>query len=138
MNKIRFTSDELNIHFNEWLNAWNEHNLDKVMNLIHEDIVFENWSGGSVSGKNSLKKLWTPWFINHEHFKFIKEDTFFDEKEQRMLFMWRLIWPSQQKASNGEKEIRRGVDVLYFENKKIIKKLTYTKTTVQLESVRNI
>jgi len=120
--------------FKVWLMAWNEHNLDGVMEIIHEDILFENWNGAIVSGKSSLIKSWDPWFINHGNFKFIEEDIFIDEQEQKMLFKWRLEWPSSEKYYKGKKEVRRGVDLLYFLDGKIYKKYTYSKTTIQIDS----
>lgn len=121
--------------FNEWLFAWNEHNLDGVMNLFHEDIVFENWTGAKIVGKELLRKAWTPWFINHENFRFEVEGLFFDENEQKMLFMWRLEWPSRLTKFKGKDEIRRGVDVLHFKEGKLIQKHTYSKTTIQIEGL---
>lgn len=123
------------LNFKDWLIAWNEHNLNEVMKLLHEDIVFENWTGDTVVGKKLLHKVWIPWFLNHGNFKFIEEDLFFDEKEQKMLFMWRLEWPSLISTSKGKHEIRRGVDILYFKDGKIIKKLTYSKTTIQIDEI---
>lgn len=121
--------------FNDWLIAWNEHNLDGVMNLFHEDIVFENWTGAKIVGKELLRKAWTPWFINHENFRFEVEGLFFDENEQKMVFMWRLEWPSRLTKYKGKNEIRRGVDVLHFKDGKLIQKHTYSKTTLQIEGL---
>ena len=28
--------------------AWNAHDLDGVMDLFHEGVVFENWTGGTA------------------------------------------------------------------------------------------
>lgn len=130
---MNLSKNEILPLFNDWLIAWNEHDLDGVMKLMHQDIVFENWTGVKIEGKNTLRRSWTPWFLNHGNFKFIQEDLFFDENEQKMLFMWRLEWPSAFKPFMGKQEIRRGVDVLYFMDGKIIQKLTYSKTTVQIE-----
>ncbi len=132
---MNLSKDEVVFLFKEWLNKWNEHNLDGVMNLLHEDIVFENWTGARITGKNLLRKSWTPWFVNHGNFKFFEEDLFFDEADQKMLFMWRLEWPSQLLLYKGKQEIRRGVDVLHFTEGKIIKKYTYSKTTIQIEGL---
>jgi len=121
--------------FNEWLFAWNEHDLDGVMNLFHEDIVFVNWTGAKIVGKKLLRKAWTPWFINHGNFRFEVEGLFFDENEQKMVFMWRLEWPSRLTKYIGKHEIRRGVDVLHFKDGKLIQKSTYSKTTLQIEGL---
>ena len=120
--------------FNSWLDAWNEHDLEGVMEFIHEDIVFENWNGVVVSGKSALQKAWLPWFIHHGNFKFINEDIFFDELNQKMTFLWRLEWPSVEKFYRGKQEVRRGADILYFLDDKIVKKYTYSKTNLQIDS----
>jgi SnoaL-like domain len=122
--------------FKVWLTAWDEHNLDGVMELLHEDIVFENWTGAAIIGKSVLRKSWAHWFSNHGNFRFIEEDIFFDEQEQKLLFRWRLEWPSLEKNFKGKPEIRRGVDVLHFLDGKIYKKYTYSKTTIQIDSMR--
>lgn len=132
---MNFSKEEIILLFKEWLIAWNEHNLEGVMKLLHEDIIFENWTGETIVGKNLLKKFWTPWFLNHGNFKFISEDIFFDENEQKMLFMWRLEWPSRLILYKGKQEIRRGVDVLHFRDGKLFQKHTYSKTTILIEGL---
>ena len=97
-----------------WLIAWNDHNLEGVMGLIHDDIVFENWTGSTVIGKNNLHRLWIPWFLNHGNFRFIEEDIFIDVQKQKVLFSWILHWPSLERYYKGKPEIRRGVDILHF------------------------
>jgi hypothetical protein len=135
---VNLSRNEIFALFSEWLISWNEHDLDGVMKLLHEKIVFENWTGAKIEGKNTLRRSWTPWFLNHGNFKFIQEDLFFDENEQKMIFMWRLEWPSTLKPFAGKQEIRRGVDVLYFFDGKIIQKHTYSKTTVQIEGSQKL
>lgn len=130
---MNLTTPEIKLIFKEWLIAWNEHDLEGVMNLFHEDIVFENWTGVKIAGKKLLQQAWTPWFLNHGNFKFIEEDVFFDEKEQKMLFMWKLEWPSLIKPYLGKSEVRRGVDVLHFKDGKIIQKHSYSKTTIRID-----
>ena len=127
---MTFSKSELIPIFKEWLKAWNEHNLEDVMNLMHEDVVFENWNGSKIKGKKLVYRSWAFWFKDHGNFNFIEEELFFDEETQKMLFMWKLEWPSQQKEFKGKPEIRRGVDVMHFQDRKIIKKYTYSKTTI--------
>lgn len=116
-----------------WLQAWNSHNLDGVMGLIHEDIIFENWTGEIISGKKSLHRSWLPWFLHHGNFTFRLEDILVDEQEQKAIFSWRLDWPSLEKKYKGKTESRRGVDVLHFLDGKIHKKCSYSKTTIVIE-----
>lgn len=129
---MTYSKPEIETLIKEWLKNWNEHNLDEVMNFIHDDIIFENWTGAKIQGKSLLKKAWTPWFKNHGNFKFTDEDIFFDEKDQKMLLMWQLEWPSQKDQFN-KTEIRRGVDIMYFLDKKIFRKYSYSKTTVLID-----
>ena len=127
---------ELRNIFAEWNSAWNKHDLDTVMDLFHEDILFDNWTGGTAKGKAALKDAWTGWFKSHGNFKFTDEDVFIDETEQKILYRWILEWPSMERGEKGKVERRRGVDVLHFKDSKIIKKLTYSKTTIEIDGIQ--
>ncbi len=132
------TRNEISAAFAKWGAAWNEHDLDGVMDLFHHDIYFENWTGGWARGKENLRQAWTPWFANHGGFTFTDEETFIDEVEQKMLYRWQLDSPSFEKGHEDKHEARRGIDVLHFKDCKIIQKLTYSKTTIEIggEQVR--
>jgi ketosteroid isomerase-like protein len=130
------TREEIKNALKEWNLSWDNHDLEGVLKLMHDEVLFENWTGGEVSGKEALKKAWASWFTNHGGFRFIEEETFIDEKEQKVLFRWQLVWPSLERGYEGKPEKRRGVDVLHFQDGKIIKKLTYSKTTVEIEGER--
>ena len=119
-----------------WNLAWDNHDLDDVMELFHEDVLFENWTGGQAKGKENLRKAWAPWFENHGGFRFIEEETFIDADQQKALYRWQLEWPSLEKGFEGRPEKRRGVDVLHFRDGKIIQKLTYSKTTIEIDGQR--
>ena len=120
----------------KWNQAWDRHDLEGVMQLFHEDVLFENWTGAKIRGRDSLEKAWAPWFESHGGFRFTEEDTFIDEAEQKVLYRWQLDWPSMEKGFEGRPESRRGVDVLHFKDGKIIKKLTYSKTTLEIDGQR--
>lgn len=119
-----------------WNDAWNEHDLDRVMELLHDDVEFDNWTGGRVKGKEALRQAWAPWFREHGGFHFTEEDIFVDEKAEKVLFRWLLDWPSAEKGHEGESEQRRGVDVLQLRHGLIIQKLTYSKTTLEIAGKR--
>ena len=128
--------DEIQKALAKWNRAWDEHDLEGVMGLFHKDILFENWTGGRVQGKEALRKAWEPWFQKHGGFRFIGEDTFIDEGEQKVLYQWTLEWPSTEKGYQGQVEKRRGLDVMHFKNGKIIRKSTYSKTTLEIGGKR--
>ena len=120
----------------EWNRAWDHHDLEGVMALFHDDVYFENWTGGYAKGKENLRNAWSDWFQNHGDFRFTEEETFVDEGEQKALYRWTLEWPSLEKGFDGKAERRRGVDVLHFKDGKIIQKLTYSKTVLEIEGQR--
>jgi hypothetical protein len=131
---MHLSRSEILHRFDSWLNSWNEHDLEGVMDFLHENIFFENWNETSVCGKVLLKKSWERWFENHGNFKFSTEDLFIDEQEQKIAFSWKLEWPSLEKNYFGQPEIRRGMDILHLENGKIKTKITYSKTVFQIDN----
>ncbi|MGN6196988.1 MAG: nuclear transport factor 2 family protein [Ginsengibacter sp.] len=131
---MRLSRSEIINQFDVWLKSWNEHDLEGVIDFMHENILFENWNGSSVSGKELLKKIWERWFENHGNFKFTTEDLFIDEQKQKIAFSWTLEWPSLEKKYLGRPEMRRGMDILHLENGKIKTKITYSKTVLQINN----
>ncbi len=87
-------------------------------------------------GKEALRIAWKLWFENHGGFRFTEEETFVDEKEQKVPYRWLPEWPSFEKGYEGRLEKRRCADVFHFQDGKIIKKLTYSKTTIEIDGER--
>ena len=119
-----------------WNEAWNAHDLDAIMELFHDDVLFENWTGGVARGKVALREAWEPWFAQDSSFRFTDEDLFVDEASQRALYRWQLDWPSHEPGYVGKAETRRGVDALTFRDGLIVEKLTYSKTTLEIDGER--
>jgi len=120
----------------KWNQAWDRYDLEGVMQLFHDEVIFENWTGARVQGKKKLLAAWMPWFENHGGFRFTEEETFIDVSQQKALYRWRLDWPSAESGLEGKAETRRGVDVLHFKDGKIIQKITYCKTTIAIAGKR--
>jgi ketosteroid isomerase-like protein len=133
---MSLTREEIENALMQWNLAWDNHDLEGVMELFDEEVFFENWTGGSATGKEALRRAWEPWFQNHGDFRFTEEDTFIDEREQKVLYRWVLEWPSFEKGHEGKPEKRRGLDVIHFRDGKIITKLTYSKTTIEIDGQR--
>jgi ketosteroid isomerase-like protein len=130
------TRDEIKKILTELNDAYNAHDFEGVFEGIHDDIYFENWTGGRVEGIESLRAAWAPWFKDHGSFRFTREGLIIDEAQQRAVTRWRLDWPSTEAGYKGLHEIRRGVDVMRFEDGKVIEKLTYSKTTLEIDGRR--
>jgi ketosteroid isomerase-like protein len=128
--------EEIKNALTRWNSAWDNHDLDGVMELFHDEILFDNYTGGQAKGKENLRKAWEAWFANHGGFRFTEEETFIDEDEQKALYRWQLDWPSFEKGYEGRHEMRRDIDVLHFKDGKIIRKLTYSKTTLEIDGER--
>ncbi len=131
---MKLSRNEIKQLLREWNHAWEQHNLDKVMTYFHKDVFFENWTGAYVKGIEALRKAWEPWFNNHGNFRFFQEETFIDELHQKVLSRWVLEWPSMESDFEGKTEIRKGADVMHFKDGKIITKLTFTKTSVEIDN----
>ena len=127
------TKSDMLMKIHQWLAEWDQHHLNGVMELMHDEVVFENWTGEVIAGKDQLRRAWLPWFLKHNDFKFIVEDIFIDEPAQKALFQWRLEWLSLETLYKGKPEVRRGVDVLHFLDDKIIQKYSYSKTTLTID-----
>ena len=133
---MKLSREALKTAMIELESAWNNHDIDGVMSLFHEDVFFDHWHGATVEGKAALRQAWTPWLANHGGFRFTTEDLFIDEIEQKVLYRWLFEWPSLERGFEGKPKKRRGVDVIYFQDGKIIQKLTYSKTTVEIDGKR--
>ena len=132
----RLTRDEISKALAEMNDAFNAYDLGSVMEGLHEDVYFENWTGGRVRGVEALNVAWAPWFKDHGGFRFTHEDAVIDEAQQKAVTRWCLDWPSTEVGYEGMHETRRGVDVIRFEDGKVIEKLSYSKTTVEIEGNR--
>jgi hypothetical protein len=133
---MKLSSKEIKLLLKDWNLAWGKHDLDKVMTLFHDDIFFENWTGAYIKGIKSLRRAWEPWFKNHGDFRFLEEETFIDEHHQKVLYRWVLEWPSIEPGFEDKPEIRKGVDILHFQDGKILCKLSYSKTTIEIDNKR--
>lgn len=51
---MKLSREEIITALKEWNRAWDNHDLDGVMKFYHDDIYFENWTGGHVKGKEAL------------------------------------------------------------------------------------
>lgn len=99
---------EIGDALHKWFLAWADYNLDGVMELFHEEVLFENWTGAKAQGRENLRRAWSQWFACPGGFRFTEEETFIDESRQRALYRWQLEWPSAQKGWEGRSEKRRG------------------------------
>ena len=103
--------------FNE---AFNAHDVDGVMALMTEDVVFENTSpppdGERFVGQEAVRAFWQEFFDSSPRAHFTAEDVF--AAGDRATVRWRYSW------GNGHV---RGVDVFAVRDGKVSQKLSYVK-----------
>ena len=133
---MKLSRQEIKSLLKQWHEAWTRHDLERIMTFFDEEIFFEHWTGAYVKGLKSIRRAWEPWFLNHGNFRFFEEETFIDEQVQKALYRWVLEWPSMEPGFEGKPELRKGVDVIHLKNGKILNKLTYTKTTIEIDNKR--
>ena len=127
------TREEIASTLEGWLSAWDRCDLDGVVALFSDDAVFETWSGMRIKGRENIRKAWEEWF-EAGGFRFVSEDVVIDEDRQTVVFPW--VYEGPAKCFGGKKEKRRGIDLIRFEGGLITEKITYTKTSLEVEGRR--
>lgn len=135
-NCLCLSRAELRALLTGWQDAWNRHDLEGVMALFDDDVLFDNWTGQQVRGKALLRHVWSSWFACHGGFRFLEEGILIDEEQQKVVYCWRLEWPSLEAGYTGRPECRSGVDILHFRHGLITQKLSYSKTAVNIDGER--
>ena len=105
--------------------VFNEHDVDGVMNMMTDDVIFENTSprpdGERYEGSKPVRAFWEEFFANSPHARFESEDMFV--AGDRATVRWIYTWID----SNGNKGHIRGVDVFRVRDGKVAEKLSYVK-----------
>jgi len=127
------TRDELAAAIERWLEAWGRYDLEGVTGLFAEDGVFETWTGLRIEGRDNIRKAWKEWFESGG-FRFVAEMLVVDEGSQSVAFSW--LYEGPAKCFDGRTEKRRGIDLIRFRDGSIAEKITYTKTSLEVEGRR--
>jgi ketosteroid isomerase-like protein len=108
--------------FNE---VFNRHNVDGIMALMTEDVVFENTSpapdGERYEGAAAVRAFWERLFRASPQAHFETEDMF--AADDRCLTRWRYTFVDRE----GKPGHVRGVDVFTVRDGRVSEKLSYVK-----------
>jgi ketosteroid isomerase-like protein len=103
--------------FNE---AFNRHDVDAVMALMTDDVIFENTSpppdGERFAGQTEVRAFWERFFAGSPRAHFETEELFV--AGDRCTVRWRYSW--------GDGHVR-GVDLFRVRDGKVSEKLSYVK-----------
>ena len=108
--------------FNE---AFNRHDVEGIMALMTNDVVFENTSprpdGERYDGQESVRGFWEQFFASSPNARFDTEDIF--AGGNRCTVRWIYNWTDAE----GKSGHVRGVDVFRVRDGKVAEKLSYVK-----------
>ena len=105
--------------FNE---AFNRHDVDVVMGMMTDDVVFENTSGVRFEGHEAVRAVLTRAFELMHSGWFDTEEAFV--ADDRCVVLWTYVL-TRGKPDRGTV---RGVDVFRVEGPKVAEKLSYIKS----------
>jgi ketosteroid isomerase-like protein len=105
--------------------AFNSHDVDRIMALMTDDVVFENTSpfpdGERYEGQAAVAGFWARLFASTPSAVFEAEDAF--AAGDRATVRWRYRWID----ADGAPGHIRGVDVFRVRDGKVAEKLSYVK-----------
>jgi ketosteroid isomerase-like protein len=124
ISMVSTTEDTLNTisAFNE---AFNRHDVDAVMSLMTDDVIFENTSpfpdGERYVGQSAVRAFWQQLFDSTPDAHFEAEDIF--AAQDRCTVRWCYTFTS----GDGTQGHVRGVDVFRMRDGRVAEKLCYVK-----------
>jgi len=115
----------------QFTNAFNENNLDGVMEWFASDSVYDQFDGAQAKGRDEIRTAFEPQFAGaFGVMKFNEEELFVDVVERKAMISWTCSLESKRGTASW-----RGLDLLIFDEQlKITRKSTYAKAkTLNLE-----
>jgi len=105
--------------------AFNDHAVDRVMELMTDDCVFENThpkpNGKRLEGSAAVRGYWQYLFRVSPKANFATEDLF--AHRDRAVLRWRYTW----QTTDGRTCHIRGVDLFRVRDGRVSEKLSYVK-----------
>jgi steroid delta-isomerase-like uncharacterized protein len=121
MGKMNPGAAQIVRQFNE---AFNRHDVDAIMNLMTEDVLFENTNpppdGGRFKGAGAVRAFWQQFFAANPTAQFEEEEMF--DAGDRVVVRW-----IYRKQKDGKPWHLRGVDVFKVRDGKVSEKFSYVK-----------
>jgi ketosteroid isomerase-like protein len=119
------TTEETLAVINAFNEAFNRHDVDAVMALMTDDVIFENTGpapdGSIFVGQDAVRAVWNDLFSGSPNARFDAEEVV--AMNDRCVVRWRYTWsPSESPPGHV-----RGVDVFRVRDGKVAEKLAYVK-----------
>jgi ketosteroid isomerase-like protein len=104
--------------------AFNSHDVDAIMALMTEDVVFDNTTppdGERYEGQAEVRAFWERFFAGNPNAWFDTEEAFVSG--DRLTGLWRFTFDN----TNPDAGHARGIDVFRVRDGKVAEKLSYVK-----------
>ncbi len=109
---------------NGFMHAFNTNDLDAMMSYFAPNGVYDEFHGTLNEGAEAVRAAFTPQFEGaFGEMKFLDEDLFVDPVVGKVMASWRCTL-----TVKGQPTSWRGLDLLWWEGDKLVRKLTYAKT----------
>lgn len=107
----------------DFTEAFNHEDIDEVMSYIADDAIYDEFNAVRHEGKEAIREAMVPQFRgDYGKMRFHTEDMFLDAEAGKSLIRWLLTFEEPNRAGGW-----RGLDILHFENGKLVEKHTYAK-----------
>lgn len=109
---------------NQFVDTFNRCDLDAAMSCFADDAVYEDLEAVSHQGTEAIRAALTPFFDGtFGKIKFVDEDLIVDVEAAKVMASWRC---NMQLGDNPV--YLRGLDILHFNDDKLVRKVPYSKT----------
>lgn len=108
--------------------TFNRNDLDGMMAFFAEDAVYDEFNGRQNRGLDAIRHAFEPQFSGaFGTMEFLDDDMFVDAATGKVMVSWRCTLEVK-----GEPTAWCGLDLLHFQDGKLVLKNTYAKTKVPL------
>ena len=115
--------EKLAVAFTE---AFNREDIDEVMSYFAEDAIYDEFNDIRHEGLAAIRKAFEPQFSGaFGKMRFHTEDMFLDVGTSKAMTRWVLTLEGEDRAG-----AYRGLDLLHFNDGKLVEKHTYCKAKV--------
>lgn len=119
----RAALEKLVIDFTE---AFNREDIDEVMSYFADDAIYDEFHDSRHVGTDAIRAAFVPQFAGkYGRMRFHTEDLFLDVESGKALIRW--VLTMEEETRQGA---YRGLDILHFENGKLVEKHTYCKAKI--------
>jgi ketosteroid isomerase-like protein len=119
----RHALEKLVVDFTE---AFNREDIDEVMSYFIEDPIYDEFNGILHEGQVAIRKAFESQFSgSFGRMRFHTEDMFLDVEAGKAMIRWVLTMEEPERSG-----AYRGLDLLHFEQEKLVEKHTYCKAKI--------